>query len=244
MKKHQPHKECGLDDPERADAFLSVSKPIVDDFKKLLSNVKECEEIRNGHDHEVQFPSYEFNEQFTIGYFGTFYSPNKPDLFFECMEELQREEILPDDWKIKFVGTPKNFTIPPFIKNNVEFIPKQSYADVIKLARACDVNLLVLNFAERLGVYSGKLFDYISVQKPILALVNKNDVAAQLIEEVNAGYIAEGEDKAEVKKQIILAISNWKSKTPLKMNTDKINLLHRKHQVQKLEGLIDKLLSE
>ena len=228
---------------KRADAFLSVSKPIVDDFKTLLSNVKESEEIRNGYNHDVKFSSYEFNKQFTIGYFGTFYSPNKPDLFFECMEELQQEKILPDDWMIQFVGTPKNFTIPPFLKNNIEFIPKKSYADVIKLARACDINLLVLNFAERLGVYSGKLFDYISVRKPILALVNKNDVAAKLIKEVNAGYIAEGEDKKDVKKQIMLAISNWKSKTQLMMNTDKINLLHRKHQVKKLEILIDKLLA-
>jgi len=228
----------------RADAFLTVSKPIVDDFKKLLPKVKDYEEIRNGHDHDVQFSSYEFNEQLTIGYFGTFYSPNKPDLFFECMEELQQENILPEDWKIKFVGTPKNFSIPSFVKNNVEFIPKQSYADVIQLARACDVNLLVLNFAERLGVYSGKLFDYISVQKPILALVNKNDVAAQLIEEVNAGYIAEGDDKEEVKNQIKIAVSNWKSKTLLQMDTDKIKQLHRKYQVEKLEVLIDKLLTE
>ena len=44
-----------------------------------------------------------------------------------------------------------------------------------------DANIMLHPRGERKGVYSGKLFDYISAQKPIIACVDKNDVAAELI---------------------------------------------------------------
>ena len=46
-----------------------------------------------------------------------------------------------------------------------------------------DFNLFVHPRSERKGVYTGKLFDYISAAKPILACVDKDDVAAKMIEE-------------------------------------------------------------
>ena len=227
-----------------AAGFITVSKPILMDFKKLMPNVKYYEEVRNGFDHEFKTrPSY-FNETFTIGYIGTFYGENKPDLFFECLKTIYDNQQLPAKYKIRFIGTPLNFNIPKVFENNLEFVDKLSYEEAVKEASNHDVNLLILNFKNRHGVYSGKLFDYISVQKPILALLNKEDVAEELIQKYQAGYIADGNSKNDIISHLQLAISNWENKTTIISNKMEVKKLHRKYQVKKLELLIDKILSE
>ena len=105
-----------------------------------------------------------------------------------------------------------------------------------------DINLLILPNNGRKGVFTGKLFDYLSVLKPILAIVDKKDVAATLINELNAGYVAEFDDIKEIEKMIILSVNNWVNKVHFDVDIDGVEKLHRKYQVKKLERLIDKIL--
>ena len=80
--------------------------------------------------------------------------------------------------------------------------------------------------------------------KPIIAIIDKTDVAAQLIQEIGAGFVADFNNIDEIEKAIGDAYQLWKEKKSLPMDKEKIPLLHRKHQVKKLEALIDKLLAE
>lgn len=230
---------------KNANALITVSKPILDNFKKSITGLNYYVEIRNGFAHEEQFEKYQFNETFTITYAGTFHGIKKPDLFLKIIAKLEKENQLPEKWKIQFIGTIKNFDIPIDIADKIEFYPKKSYLEVIKICRNSDVNLLIIKADDtRKGVYSGKLFDYISVEKPIIALVNKDDVAAELINELNAGYIASLSDSEEIEKAIKQAVLDWKTKTILNIDKTKIKELHRKHQVKKLEYLIETMLNE
>jgi len=103
---------------------------------------------------------------------------------------------------------------------------------------------LILPADDRKGVYSGKLFDYLSVKKPIIAVIDLNDVAAQLIQQLNAGYVADFNNPNDIASSILAAFSLWKNKVSLDVDDEKFALLHRKHQVKKLELLIHKLLKQ
>ena len=88
------------------------------------------------------------------------------------------------------------------------------------------------------GVFTGKIFDYLACLKPIIALVDKTDVAAGLIAECNAGFIAEYNNVREVEKAILSAYQLWQKKKSLNYNIDLIRKHRRKNQVRKLEKLI------
>lgn len=222
-----------------ASALTSVSEPILSDFKKALPNIQHFKEIRNGYDHDLSFSDYNFNDVFTITYCGIFYGDIKPHTFFKALINYKNKCDL--DFKIKFIGTPKNFTVPNELKHHIHFHPKMRSKDVILEMRNTDVNLLINPCSGRKGVYTGKLFDYLSVGKPILGVVDISDVAANMIKEYNAGEIAGFDNILEIEKAIEKLYIKWLNKEELVTDTEKVKLLHRKHQVKKLEQLIDRI---
>ena len=224
---------------KRADAITSVSKPILDQFRELMPDVEHFLEVRNGYNHNLTFET-NFNLKFTIVYAGSFYGIIKPCTFFQGLKAALIKQKF--DFEIIFVGTHHNFQIPQEFASNCRFVPKVSQLESIEFMAKSDANLLILPNDQRKGVYSGKLFDYLSVKKPIIAVVDPEDVAAQLIKDLNAGFIADFNQTEEISNAILSAYFLWKNKEKLNLNDHEIELLHRKHQVKKLELLIRKII--
>ncbi len=225
-----------------ASCITTVSEPILEDFKLLCPNVLYFEEIRNGFNHDLKNLN-KINEDtgtFKIGYFGTFYGDIKPHFFFEALSELLLNKELVN-FEINLFGVYNNFTIPQNIIKFVNIKDKLPYTSAIEKMGEMNLNLLINPKTSRKGVFTGKLFDYISVQKPILALVDKVDVAAKLILEFECGYVAEYNNVEEIKSCISKAIDDWKLGTIKKATDEQKDSLHRKFQVEKMKLLIDKL---
>jgi hypothetical protein len=87
-------------------------------------------------------------------------------------------------------------------------------------------------------VYSGKIFDYISAKRPILAFVDKEDVAANLILETNSGYIIDFNNIAEGENAILTWIQDTQNNVCKCANSFQIKSLHRKNQIKLLEETI------
>ncbi len=227
---------------DNADAFISVSKPIIEKYKPIFNNIKCFEEIRNGFNHSVK-PKIKFNEIFTIVYSGTFYGKSKPDFFFKALELLINDKLI-DNFKINFIGTYNNFYIPENIKKHISFLGYCDNKNLIYSLLDADALLLILPNNNRVGVYSGKIFEYISVKKPIIAILNKEDVAAALINEYKAGYCANYNDIDEIKNSILFAYNIWKNREQIGLSSEEIYKLHRKYQIEKLLKLVYSLNSE
>ncbi len=217
-----------------ADLVTAVSKPILDGFQSIFNSTT-CQflEVRNGFDHELA-PKNVHNEFFTMVYAGTFYGKRKPDVFFKALLELKHKNELPNNFKIQFIGTHQNFSIPTEFLSHVQFIPQISNEEVIGYLSASDCQLLIHPPSAAKGIFTGKIFDYLSVERPILALVDPTDVAAELIESCSAGFIADFNSIQEITSGIRKCMQVWKGEESLSYNHIEIQSLHRKHQVQKL----------
>ena len=224
-----------------ANAVTSVSKPLVDEFTSLSSNqsVIFCE-IRNGYDFELDETKSNHNI-FTISYTGNFYGDINPTNFLKALNRLiqkdNRKKIL-----VQFVGVKTHFKIPNLLKDNVKVIASVKHVQAIDIMKKSDALLIIHPTNGRKGVYTGKLFEYLASLKPIIALVDEKDVAAQLIKDANAGYIS---DNANIEKiEIILeeAYQEWKEKREREFDINIIKRHHRKEQVKRLEKLIEELL--
>lgn len=226
-----------------AHGLISVSEPIVNYFKEVIPGLKLYAEVRNGFDHDAMFQERKFTSVFTILHAGSFYGVRKPGTFFQALERVNRKNLLPKDWKFICAGASNNFFIPDSLAKHVSIKERVSQTESIELMRNSDLNLLVQPSTGRCGVYTGKLFDYLSVFRPILAIVDKNDVAAGLIGELKAGYVADFDNIDEIENCIIAALNDWKSKSDLSYNIDEIKKLHRKFQVEKLNSMIEEILN-
>ncbi|MBI4945987.1 MAG: hypothetical protein HY840_06260 [Bacteroidetes bacterium] len=235
------YKKVEIEINPHVSAVTMASQSIFKDLIKSMPMVKYFEEIKNGFDHNIDAQN-NFNEVFTISYAGTFYGDIKPDTFFAGLKKFiskTKTKI-----KLRFIGTNRNFNLPEEFEISSEFYPLLGYSKAIEIIASSDATLLVNPKNGRKGVYTGKLFDYVSVMKPIIAVVDPEDVAAKLIEEHNAGFVADFNNINEIEQAILLAYNVWKEKKILSIDKAKVAMLHRKYQVKKLEALIDKLLSK
>jgi hypothetical protein len=224
-----------------ASAITSVSKPIVDEFRQICPSVSLFEEIRNGFDHDLKLDNTTSqNNEFKLGYFGSFYGARKPDFVFNALVEIKKEN--PElKFSVHIYGAHNNYSIPSAIKEVVFKHTGLNYLDAVKEMNRLDGNILIHPRTKHKGVFSGKIFDYISAEKPVLAFVDKDDVAAELVNDFNCGYVAEFEDQAENKKILIEAFTDKLNKNLKIASADNISSLHRKNQVHKLSELINQL---
>ena len=84
----------------------------------------------------------------------------------------------------------------------------------------------------RKGVYSGKVFDYLASNKPILALYDPNDVVGELLA-----------DHEGIKEAIVKCYNIWKNRIVLNRDWDKIRQYSRRNQARILLDYLQHNLS-
>lgn len=226
---------------KRIDGLTSVSKPILEGFEEIMKNDKiQYLEVRNGFDHNKK-PYRNFNDTFTLLYAGTFYGKRKPDTLFEALLSLKAKGELPEDWKFQLLGTHANFPIPVELKAHLEFLPTADNETAVDMMFKADCNVLIHPPMGVKGVFTGKLFEYVSAHKPILSLVDKKDVAAELIDEQGAGFNADFNNTQEIEEAFLKVYNLWKDREYLPFDKVKVQTLHRQHQAKLMQELIARI---
>lgn len=226
---------------ENSDIVLSVSAPILTSFNQKHNFKGNLYEVRNGFDFDHE-PNDHFNSTFTISYGGTFYGRRMPNFFFEAIISLLNEQKI-KEFKINLLGVGHNFPIPDQLKPHIQVFEKITYTQSIEFFKNADALLLIIGKSKFKGVYTGKLFDYLGSSKPIIALVDIGDVAAKLINDCHAGFVADSDNVNEIKVAIMKAYDLWKTKSTLPYNIELIKQHHRSTQAARLDKHIKTLLN-
>lgn len=188
-----------------ADKVIMPTEPICSTYKSRYPEFKDkFFTITNGFD-ENDYKNVKplRTEKFTICYSGTLFEGENPDTFIKAVSMLFKD--IPDSSKnvdIKFIGNIdanyKNQLLESDIKQNVRFYSYMEYNKVLGYMKSADINLIILPDEEAsIGIFSGKIFDYIGAEKPILGIIPHESVAAKLI---NERAIGKSFDHGEVQK--------------------------------------------
>jgi len=221
-----------------ASALTSVSKPILDEFSTMCKNKKVLfSEIRNGYDFELEERMIS-TEQFTLTYSGNFYGDRNPINFLKALEKFVSKNI-DIKCKVQLVGVKTHFEIPPVLTEMIEVLPMVPHHEAVEIMKQSDALLLIHPSNGRKGIFTGKLFEYLGVLKPILALIDEEDVAAKLIRECNAGYVSDNSNIGKIEENIALLYEEYINKKERVFNLELIQKHHRAEQVKRLEILIE-----
>ena len=226
-----------------ANAVTSVSKPLVDEFRFLSSNQNVIfREIRNGYDFALEETKSD-NSAFTITYMGNFYGERNPINFLKALNNLMQK----DDTKkvfVQLIGVKTHFEIPDLLQDKVRVVASVKHSEAIEMMKKSDTLLLIHPTNGRKGVFTGKLFEYLAVLKPIITLVDEEDVAAKLIRDANAGYVSDNANIEKIEMILEEAYREWQDKRPREFNLEIIKKHHRKEQAKRLEKVIDEVCDE
>ena len=152
------------------------------------------------------------------------------EIWFEAFSELISSGEISSDSRICIIGNYKTLTVPESLRSNVTQIAEVDHEEAIRMSLAADT-LVLVHPKGRKGVYTGKLFDYLATNKPILAICDPDDVIAELLNETRAGFVADVTDAGDIKSKILQCYSLWKNRQVLPRRWDKIRQYTRKNQV-------------
>ena len=177
-----------------ADAISCVSEAIADEARGLSPRGKVVT-ISNGCDFD-DFAGLEYTpgERFRITHTGSFFGKRDPRPFLTALDESGL------DVRARFLGdfrsSDKDWADARGLGERLELIPYAPRQAALELQRDSEALLLLIPDAggRGKGVLSGKVFEYLAAERPILAAVPPDGAAADLIRETGAGVVAPPDD--------------------------------------------------
>ncbi len=197
-----------------ADAIVAASDAIAEEARSL-DPAGVVVPILNGADFD-DFAGLEYHrgERFRITHTGSFFGKRDPRPFLTAFAEADLGDAV-----ARFVGdfraSDRAWAEGLGLGDRLELHPYVPRRESLALQRDSDALLLLIPDAggRGKGVLSGKVFEYLAAERPILAAVPPNGAAAELIEETGAGVAAAADDVPALRAALEELHAAWKAGT-------------------------------
>jgi glycosyltransferase involved in cell wall biosynthesis len=225
----------------RADAIACVSEAIAAETEALRPRGRVVT-IPNGSDFD-DFAGLEYRrgEVFRITHTGSFFGKRDPRPFLRALKETGRADIL-----ARFVGdfraADREWLQAEGLAAQVELIEYVPRRRSLELQRDSEALLLLIPEAggRGKGVLSGKVFEYLAAERPILAAVPPDGAAAELLRELAAGPVVAPEDVAGLRDALLALHAQWQAGTlaPVELSGEERDRVDRQARVRELAELL------
>jgi glycosyltransferase involved in cell wall biosynthesis len=244
----QKHKRLEKEVLSTANAVLSVGQTLSQELKDL--GAKRVITITNGFDEE-DLPKSKpiLDEKFTIAHIGSMTRTRNPIVLWKALQELEKENSdFASQLQIKLVGkadiyvmeTLRQYELEKFL-NKIDYIPHQ---EVIAEQQKSHVLLLVVNDAPNAkGILTGKVFEYLAAQRPILAIAPEDGDLARVIQETQTGkvFADRTENYSALKKHLLDRFA--KRHNNFNEDPEKYLNYSRKHLTMQLSEVIKEVVN-
>ncbi len=229
--------------------FISAYQSTIDHFKKNIPqfNPDNVLLLPNGYDEEdfTNLPecTLPFPGDCHIAFSGSFYSHlNNPAILFAALSRLKEQGI-----RIHFhhlgssVYDVAKLARSYNLQDQFHSWGYQDHRECLKILQAMNAFVLILDERKKNAdkTAGGKLYEYLRLRKPILAIVPAGGEAARIIRETGSGVICSGR-RVETVTRALLEIYNRQNK----FTFNNIEQYDRRNQAEQLERFLQQKLGE
>lgn len=223
-----------------ADQIIVTSPTTKLEFQRLTKKLITV--ITNGYDEEPKNTGG-LDKKFTLAHIGSFLSERNPIILWESLQEILIE--IPEfkaHFQLKLIGKISNevlseinhFNLTEYC-NNLGYI---SHQEAINEQLKSQVLLLIeIDSEETKSIIPGKIFEYITSRRPIIAIGPKYSDFEEIINKTKTGRFFNYTEKEVLKQTIILYFDTF-LKNELLVNPIGIEQYSRKNLTQKLSKLL------
>ena len=194
----------------RADAITCVSEAISEETRALEPRGPVVT-IPNGCDFDdVVGLERSPSDRFRLTHTGSFFGRRDPRPFLQALSDSGLDVVT------RFLGdfreADRKWADGLELGDRLELIPYAPRSESLALQRDSEALLLLIPEADGRGkgVLSGKVFEYIAVGRPILAVVPPDGAAAELIRETGAGVVAPPDDPSAIRAALDELHARWR----------------------------------
>jgi glycosyltransferase involved in cell wall biosynthesis len=243
------HRRQELSILQNANIVLSIGESMNSEFRQIYKNAggKDLEKfkvITNGFDSD-DISTSEINKdfKFSLAHIGTLVKDRNPDVLWRVLSKMiKTRPAFEKRLQIKLVGK-----VDVFVKEQIAAYGLATYLhqiaylphnEVIKEQQRSRVLLLLVNRTKNAkGILTGKIFEYMASQTPIIAIGPVDGDLAAIINKTESGLISDFDDEEQLEKNILYYFEN---NLP-RQNKQQVNKFSRKELTGQLCKLLDGL---
>ena len=230
-----------------ADVLVTVSEPLAQKLR-LLHSGKPVIVIPNGYDPD-EVVSVPLTPEFTITHTGQLYQGKRDPapLFRAIAESISEGQLDRRVVRVRFYGATEYWLekeVKRFgLEDVVSLHPQVPRNIALEKQRESQV-LLLLNWddPEEIGLYTGKVFEYLAARRPILAVGGPRGVVTELLEETGAGVHPIGYD--QLKHMLIELYNQYKTHgyVPYGGHEERVAKYSHREMARRFAELLDSLM--
>lgn len=240
IKKHYKLEKEVL---QQADSVLVVSNTMKASYRKISPNVTV---IPNGFDIEISDDETTLDTKFSITHVGLMNADRNPKILWEVLDEIVHEDLnFKNDFELRLIGKVDASILAEVkkheISENITVINYVSHKEVIQYQKQSQVLLIAVNnVPSAKGIVTGKIFEYLLANRPILAIAPTDGDLAKIIQETKSGITIGFSAKETLKNTILDFYSKYKQEK-LEVNLENIAQYHRKELTERLSEIINSI---
>jgi len=237
------HKELEKQVLQTADVITVTSPSTKDEFQMITKSPIHL--ITNGYDDE-SISKISLDEKFSLVHIGSLLSNRNPKILWESIHELVNEH---DDFrknlKIQLVGSVSESVLESVQQYGLnEYLRLEGYVShkqAIEFMNAAQVLLLIeMDTEETKLILPGKLYEYLSVKRPILSFGPEGSDIEYILQKTNGGLFFTYREKEALKATLLSYFEKFKMGN-LTINSKGIGQFHRKELTSKYTTLLKNL---
>ena len=211
-----------------ADFIIANTEDVREDFVRRYPNIR-CERfvtITNGFERMSPNNTQPRNQKFTLVHAGELYLSRNPANFFRAITLLLREKRIPEnEILIRLVGgcstagETGSILETEVLKHVVEITPRVSHSIALQYQMMADA-LLIFQTGFPLQI-PRKLYEYMSLRKPVLAITEPKSATARVVEESKVGIVADQSVEA-ITDAVSRLYELWKTGMDMTVSTEHV----------------------
>ncbi|SMD37056.1 Glycosyltransferase involved in cell wall bisynthesis [Reichenbachiella faecimaris] len=226
-------------------ASQGIKKSLLEKNSKSTISV-----ITNGFDPDDYVSATSDNTQtkFRITHLGLLNELRNPAVLWDCLEELCVEiPHFQDDLELLLAGMVSESILVRLQSSAVlsarfTHLDYISHREVFNYYRDSNILLLLLNPKdEEQLIIPGKLFEYLLIKKPILAIGKKKSEVNDILQSTEAGEVFEMEERQQIKGMIFENYTRFQSGIS-EVKTKQTDQFSRKHLTNQLSEKLNELI--
>lgn len=211
-----------------ASTVIANTEELRRDFMARYEDKASCQfiTVTNGFE-QIPRENERSTELFTLVHAGALYQSRNPLNFLRALVELVRDGTIPAEiFRVQLVGG-VSIADPEIdsalrseaIRDVVEIVPRVSHDEALRLQQRASV-LILIQTGFPLQV-PRKMYEYLSLARPILAVAEQHSATARMVNELGAGCVADDSVNA-IKRAIAALYDRWNSGRRQELNNEKL----------------------
>ncbi len=242
---YSKHKHLELAVLKQANEIVTVTYNMKKEFEEMVDKVVNV--VHNGYD-ESDFADkpVSLDDHFSITFSGLFNAEGNPENLWKVLNNISiKDDSFRKDLIIQLIGKVDNSILESINKSNLSDNLIQTgylnHCETTLLQQKSRVLLLPLrNQPEAIGILSGKYFEYLAAQRPIIAFGPLNSELATSLKDTSAGEIFDWNEVSRLQHHIEQLYLSYKNNNSRVLDKNPINTEYsRRSLTSKIVKILD-----